>query len=181
MDTRGIIIHMVRTFSIPEKVWFKENLRSSLRSVLVVLYHRRSRDWTAVFRSYEELGSFSGMGEERARRAVKELVRRKLIRTERSGVYRLRRGGRLISLPSSLATGVLTYKERAYLTLIWSLKELQGDGKFAYVNLDDLVRLTGENKSTVYRTIRNMSDKGLVTKERYGRCIRISPLFPILV
>ncbi len=171
---------MSLTFSIPEKVWFRDGLRSSLRSVLVVLYHRRSRDWRAVFRSYEELGSFAGMGEERVRRAVRELTRRKLISVERPGVYRLKRGGRLISLPSSLATGALTYKERAYLSLIWSLKELQGDGKFAYVNLSDLTKLTGEDRSTVYRTIKSISEKGLISKERYGKCLRISPLFPIL-
>lgn len=166
-------------FSIPERVWFKESLRSSLRSVLVVLYYKRSMDWRAVFRSYKELGSFSGMGEEKAKRAIRELVRRKLVKVERPGVYILKKGGRLLTLPSSLATGVLTYKERAYLTLIWSLKEVRGDGNYAYLNLGDLVRLTGEEKSTVYKTLKNLSDKGLLSKERYGNFLRLKPLFPI--
>jgi len=144
------------------------------------MYHRRNREWRAYFRSYEELASFSGMGEEKARKAVKELVKRKLVKVERQGVYLLKRGGKLLSLPASLATAVLTYKERAYLSLTWSLKDTQGDGDSAIISLHDIMRLTGESKWTVHKTLKDLTSKGLVSKDFHGRILRITPLFPIL-
>ena len=172
---------MRKQFTIPESVWLRDNLRSPLRSILVVFYHRRSKEWKVIFSSYEEVATFTGMGEEKARRSVKELVRRKLLFVERPGVYRLRRGKKNIYLPSSLATATLTYKERAYLSLVWSLIEAQGDGTYAYLPLMDFSRLLGESKDTVRKTINDLTSKELLSKERYGRYLRFKPLFPVIV
>ena len=89
--------------------------------------------------------------------------------------------GRNLTLPSSLATSVLTYKERAYLSLIWSLKDTQGDGTYAYLALSDFSRLLGESKDTVRKTLNDLVSKDLLSKERYGRYLRFKPLFPVLV
>lgn len=172
---------MAKKFSIPERVWLREGLRSPLRSLLVVMYHRRDRMGRASFRSLAEIAKLSGMGEEKARRGIKELIRRKIIKREKPTVFVLPKGGRQIFLPSPLATAVMSYKERAYLSLIWSLKENHGDGKAAILNLADLQRLTGEAKETVCKTLKDLTEKELVSKEPYGNMLRIQPLFPILL
>jgi len=146
---------MVKELTIPEEVWFKRNLRSPLRSILLVMYHKRNRRYKAYFRSYEELASLSGL-------------------------YTLKKGKKLIKLPASLATAVLTYKEKTYLALIWSFKDIQGYGDSAPISLRDLMHLTGEGKWTTYKSLKDLASKGLISKEFNGRILHITPLFPVL-
>lgn len=169
---------MDKGVTLPERLWFKEGLRSNIRSLLVVFYYHRRRDGKVVFRSYEEMGRFSGMSEGRAKKAVEKLRRMGLVKVERPGIYLIKKEGRCVKVPRSLGSGALTYKERAYLSLIWSLIPYQGDGKFFYGNLSDFMRLTGEDKKTVWNTIKDLHTKGLVYKERYGNLLRITPLYP---
>jgi len=171
---------MVKELTIPEEVWFKRNLRSPLRSILLVMYHKRNRRYKAYFRSYEELASLSGMGKAKASKSVKELIKRNIIKPEKQGLYTLKKGKKLIKLPASLATAVLTYKEKTYLALIWSFKDIQGYGDSAPISLRDLMHLTGEGKWTTYKSLKDLASKGLISKEFNGRILHITPLFPVL-